>query len=182
MRTYIFPLVVGALLAGGVSAQERFVERTPARKIPPTHNMEQAGFSDQISPHAIPGNTRFDYVGYIGGAKWPHTGGLFSKGPVVSTGPLDTGTFGQDFGGFLGHTGRVFLAPSANPSAGETIARQYRTQGPPVPNLLAWRPIRKLVIAHREGGEGGEHGHAEAGHGESGHGESGHGGEGPEHP
>jgi hypothetical protein len=117
--------------------------------------MERAGYPNTLGSHALPGVSRFDAVGYIGGAR------LVGNGPLVrgngpATGPVMDGTFGQDFGGFFGHSGRVFLAASNDPSVGPVLAREYRTFNPHVPTPSTVRPLRRAILKARENREGHE--------------------------
>jgi hypothetical protein len=148
------PTTVFVLFAASAQAQDekRCVERTPPYLLPHVHTMEAAGCPSSVAWYAIPGVTRFDAMGYIGGASLRNN----SPHPLRSqaTGPVLAGTFGQDFGGFAGNTGRVFLAPTMDPANGHPIARDYRTDGPHVPNIFAWRPIRKAVIEAKDAHEG----------------------------
>lgn len=99
------------LLAGDAAAQSRFVERTPPYRVPVEHTMQRAGEPLHVARFAAPSVTRFDSAGYVGGNR--------------------DGTFGTDFTGlplpFRRRPGRIFRIPSANPSAGQSIARGYRT-------------------------------------------------------
>jgi hypothetical protein len=82
-------------------------------------------------------------------------------------GPLTAGTFGTDFGCLLSHTGRVFLASSAEPSLGHAVAPNYSTVVPHFANVIGLRPLRRSVIEAREAvkgehkAQGGHEGHAE---------------------
>jgi len=144
---WAFPAVL--LATQLAAAQERFVARTPLPHHPPAHTMERAGNPQRIAPWAVPGISRYSAGGYVGGACLKGNS-AFCKGPVLATGPLATGTFGWDFAGFKLHSGRVFLAPSADPSAGSPIARNYRADGPHVPDVVSLRPFRRAVLEKRE--------------------------------
>ncbi|HEV3386690.1 MAG TPA: hypothetical protein VG097_17875 [Gemmata sp.] len=154
MRSFLGSVAI-YFLCSVASGQDgtRFVERTPLPLKPVPHTMERVGNPASATSYALPGVTRFDAGGYVGGARLLGNG-PFSRGSAVATGPLNTGTFGTDFGGFLGHTGRVFLAPSANPSVGPAVARSYRTDGPRIPNPSSFRPIRKSILEAKEAGKG----------------------------
>jgi hypothetical protein len=161
---------------------DRFVQRAPCPRNPPEHSMERAGYPQSVKSHAVPSVTRYDHAGYIGGASVCNNC-LRARGPGSATGPVTTGTFGTDYGGVHAHLGRVFLAPSYDPSCGHPIYLSYRAEGPRVPDPLALRPFRNAVLAaheatgcghaeggHCEGGHGGEAGHAlEGGEGKGGH-------------
>ncbi|MFO0802443.1 MAG: hypothetical protein U0791_04890 [Gemmataceae bacterium] len=145
MRVAILTL----LFASPAIAQDRFVERTPLPRTPVDHTMQRAGNPRQIAWWAQPGVGRKDAGGYVGGGS--HKGnGLLVKGPVVVTGPVEDGTFGTDYVGLRMRMGRVFLAPSADPGHGPAVARNYRTDGPHVPDVFAWRPLRKAVLEKKE--------------------------------
>lgn len=154
MRWIVAPMALCLLIAAAASGQDekRCAERTPPSPFPQVHSMKQSGYSASVAPYGVPSVTRYDAVGYIGGAS------LLGNGPhplrSKATGPLVTGTFGQDFGGFAGNTGRVFLAPTVDPGIGPAIYKDYRTDGPYVPNIFAFRPLRKLVIEKRDAREG----------------------------
>ena len=87
--------------------------------------------------------------GYIGGGS-VRGNSILAEGPASATGPISEGVFGTDFTGFQMRMGRVFLAPSANPAAGPRIARNYRTDGPHVPDVFAIRPFRKAILEKKE--------------------------------
>src|SRR5215207_5408829 len=108
------------IVASTCSAQERFVDRTPAQVFPQPHTMSRAGNSASVAWWATPSVGRFDTGGYIGGAKL-FGNGLFSRGAAAATGPTTDGTFGLDFTGFRTRPGRVFLASSPDPSRGTPI-------------------------------------------------------------
>ena len=154
MRAAILTL----LLASQVSAQDRFVERTPLPKRPIENTMERAGNPRRVAWWAVPSVKKHDAMGYIGGGS-VKSNNLLARGPYSATGPTHDGTIGSDFAGFHMRMGRVFLAPSADPSRGNNIAHAYRTDGPHVPDIFALRPLRKAVlekkedIEHRHGGE-----------------------------
>ena len=134
--------------------------------------MERAGYPLSVKPHAIPSVTRFDHGGYVGGGSL-FGNSLRASGPGSALGPTQTGTYGTDFGGFAAHLGRVFLAPSADPSRGHPAYLAYRTDGPRIVDVFALRPLRKAVLEQREGvhelkyGKEGGHGGGE-GHGPEG--------------
>jgi hypothetical protein len=154
MRSFLGAVAIYFLCAAASGQDEkRFVERTPLPLKPVPHTMERAGNPASMASYAIPGVTRFDAGGYVGGARLLGNG-PFSRSSVVATGPLTTGTFGTDFGGFLGHTGRVFLAPSANASVGPAVARSYRTDGPRIPNPSSFRPFRRSILEAKEASQG----------------------------
>jgi hypothetical protein len=154
MQSFFRSVAACALFAMAASGQDgtRFVERTPLPLRPVPHTMERAGNPASVASYAIPGVTRFDAGGYVGGARLLGNG-PFARGSTVATGPLNTGTFGTDFGGFLRHPDRVFLAPSANPSVGPVVSWNYRTDGPRIPNPSSFRPIRKSILEAKEAGQ-----------------------------
>ncbi|MFM8271641.1 MAG: hypothetical protein ACKODX_04820 [Gemmata sp.] len=154
---------------------QRIVERTPCPRIPLEHSMARAGYPLAVSPHAVPSLTRFDNAGYIGGGSLKGND-LLARGPGSATGPVCDGTFGTDFTGFRQHLGRVFLAPSVDPSRGPSFQKLYNADGPRVVDVLALRPLRKAVLEKREDSEHRRHGGE--GHGAEGHGKEGHKGEG----
>jgi hypothetical protein len=143
---YAFPLLL--LIASESPAQDRFVERTPLRK-PVDHTMQRAGNPRNIAWWARPSVSKYDAMGYIGGGSLKGNS-LLAKGPFSATGPSDTGTVGMDFAGFKMRMGRVFLAPSADPSHGSSITRNYRTDGAHIPDIFALRPFRKAVLEKKE--------------------------------
>ena len=149
--------ILGMLFASPAVAQDRFVERTPAPRKPVDHSMTRAGNPRSIAWWAQPSVGRHDVGGYVGGGTLKNNTPL-AKGPGAVTGPTEDGTFGTDFAGFRTRMGRVFLAPSADPSRAPSIARAYRTDGPHVPDVFAWRPFRKAVLEKKDDfGSGGEH-------------------------
>lgn len=141
---------------GTASAQdgERFAERTPPRP-PVAHTQAQSGYSGSVAWWAVPGVSRYEAGGYVGGARVGHNNAL-AKGVGAATGPLQDGTFGWDFVGFHVRPGRVFLRPSADPSRGREISRLYRTDGPKVPDPIAAQPFNKAVREAKEEHRGGE--------------------------
>ncbi|HEY1186210.1 MAG TPA: hypothetical protein VGE74_01075 [Gemmata sp.] len=158
---------------------QRIAERTPAPRAPVAHSAARAGYPLNVKPHAIPSVTRFDYAGYVGGGSIRNNN-LLASGPGSALGvPQSLGTYGTDFGGFRAHLGRVFLAPSTDPSAGKSLQSLYDGDGPRVVDVLALRPLRKAVLAKREDAERAAHG--KEGHGsEAAHGDAGHASEGGE--
>ncbi|WP_439620623.1 hypothetical protein [Gemmata sp.] len=135
--------------------QDRFVERTPSRHVPLVHTMERAGYPTSVKPHAIPSVPPQYTGGYIGGARLFHGNRPLAKGPYAAPGPVRDGTYGIDYAGITMRPGRVFLAPSYDPSIGPTIAQSYRAEGPVVPDVFSLRPLRKAVIEAREDKHGG---------------------------
>ncbi|MDB5311702.1 MAG: hypothetical protein JWO38_5904 [Gemmataceae bacterium] len=144
--------VAWCLFASTAPAQDgtRFAERTPLPHLPPAHTMERAGNPQTVARWAIPGGTRSETGGYVGGGSL-RGNRIFATGPGAVTGPAAGGTFGWDFVGLRGRSGRVFLAPSADPSAGSMIGRNYRTDGPQyIPDVVSLRPFRRAVLEKKE--------------------------------
>ena len=141
--------ILTLLIASPSFAQDRFVERTPLPRKPVEHTMQRAGNPRTIAPWAVPSVTRYEAGGYIGGGS-VRGNSILAEGPASATGPISEGVFGTDFTGFQMRMGRVFLAPSANPAAGPSIARNYRTDGPHVPDVFAIRPFRKAILEKKE--------------------------------
>lgn len=141
--------ILSILFASPAMAQDRFVERTPLPKKEIDHTMERAGNPRRIAWWAAPSVKKHDAVGYIGGGSVKGTS-LSARGPYSATGPTLDGTVGSDFAGFHLRMGRVFLAPSADPSQGNNIAHAYRTDGPHVPDIFTLRPLRKAVLEKKE--------------------------------
>ncbi|MBY0398457.1 MAG: hypothetical protein K2X91_18575 [Thermoleophilia bacterium] len=162
---------------------QRIAERTPCPHTPVEHSAARAGFPLTVKPHAIPSVTRFDHGGYIGGGSLKGNS-LIARGPASAVGvPQQLGTFGTDFGGYRAHLGRVFLAPSFDPSRGPSAQKLYNADGPRVVDVFALRPLRKAILEAREHAEEEKHGgeHGKGGHGaEGGHGEKGGEGKGGE--
>jgi hypothetical protein len=148
-------VVAVGLVVSAASAQERFVERAPPPKHPPADTMARAGYPQAVARWAIPGVTRTEAGGYVGGGSL-RGNRILARGPFAAAGPRLDGTFGWDFAGFQVRPGRVFLAPSADPAAGAVVARNYRTDGPHVPDVINLRPVRRAVLEKREAV--GEHG------------------------
>jgi hypothetical protein len=145
---------------------QRIAERTPPAIWPREHSAERAGYSQSVSRIAIPGVTRFDNGGYVGGASLRNNN-LLARGPGSATGPITDGTFATDYTGVRANLGRVFLASSDDPSRGNPIYLAYRAEGHRVPDVFALRPFRKAFLEAREGGEE-KHGGEEGAHGEEG--------------
>ena len=141
--------ILTILIASPAFAQDRFVERTPMPRKPVEYTMPRAGNPRSIAPWAVPSVTRYEAGGYIGGGSVKGNS-ILAKGPASATGPIGEGVYGTDFAGFRMRMGRVFLAPSANPAAGPSIARNYRTDGPHVPDVFAIRPFRKAILEKKE--------------------------------
>lgn len=159
--------------AGDHSFLDRFAQRAPLPRANIEHSMARAGYPQSVSPHAVPSVTRFDNAGYIGGGSLRNNN-LCARGPGSAVGPIYDGTFGTDFTGLRAHLGRVFLAPSDDPSRGRDFYRGYSAEGPRLTDVFALRPFRKAVLEKRADVEEKKHG-KEGGHGsEAGHGEGGH--------
>ena len=141
--------ILAILIASPAFAQERFVERTPLPRKPVEHSMQRAGNPIKIAWWAVPSVSKYDAAGYIGGGSLKGNS-VLATGPYTATGPTDTGTFGTDFAGFRMRMGRVFLAPSADSHHASNITRNYRTDGPHVPDIFAIRPLRKAVLEKKE--------------------------------
>jgi hypothetical protein len=138
--------------------EPRFAARAPLPLVAPPNTLARAGNSDTVAPWAIPGVTRYEAGGYVGG------GSLKSSQPLrrstAAVGAPGDGTFGLDFVGFRHRPGRVFLAPSPDPSDGVPIADNYKTDVVFPKDVFNIRPVRKAVLERREerdhGGEGHE--------------------------
>jgi hypothetical protein len=156
MRGYQWTLVLCGTLVPCASGDEgkQFVQRTPAPIHPYVQTMDRAGNPNTLANHTLPSVTRFDAVGYVGGARLLGNGPK-ARGGEPATGPIHDGVFGSDFGGFFGHTGRVFLAPSADPSRGPVLAHAYRTETPNLPTPATVRPLKRAILKKREEKEGG---------------------------
>jgi hypothetical protein len=169
---WLVPVVV-AWSAGSAVAQDghRFVERAPVQKHLGPSSQWTAGNSASVACWAVPSPSKCYTAGYVGGASLLHGNNPCARGPCVAPGPVTTGTFGWDFGGFRMRPGRVFLAPSPSGANRSVIANHYRAEDPfHVPDVFALRPFRKAVLEKHEakeerhgggehaGGHGGEHG------------------------
>jgi len=141
--------ILASLLASPAFAQDRMAERTPLPRTPVDHTMQRAGNPRQVARWAQPSVGRRDMGGYVGGGSLKGNG-MLAKGPIVVTGPTEDGTFGTDYVGVRMRMGRVFLAPSADPARGSNVTRNYRTDGPHIPDVFAWRPFRKAVLEKKE--------------------------------
>lgn len=141
--------------------------RTPAPLWPAPHTMERAGYSLEVRQRAIPSVTCYEKGGYVGGTRLFHNNKPFARGPISGAGPQQEGTYAIDFGGFRQRLGRVFLAPSNDPSRGYPINWNYIAEGPRVTDIFAIRPFRKAVLEKHEDIEERKHGHE--GHVEGGH-------------
>jgi hypothetical protein len=111
--------------------------------------MERAGNPTRVSRFAVPTVTAANAGGYVGGGRL-FGNRVLARGHGAVTGPNYAGTFGTDYAGLHVRPGRVFLAPSYDPSVGPTIARSYRTGGHYPPDVFALRPFRKAVIEAKE--------------------------------
>ena len=164
---------------------DRYVQRAPCPRRPVDHmSMERAGYPQSVRAHAVPSVGENYNSGYVGGRRVLHNN-LCGRGPGSATGPITEGVYATDWTGFREHMGRVFLAPSPDPSKGRYWYRGYLPEGPRVTDVFAIRPLRKAILEKHEDmekrhghGEEGHGGHEEGGHGEGGHGEAGHGAEG----
>jgi len=137
VRIYlVLPVAVVACCVPAVAADpDRFVERTPLPKHPPDHTPERAGLICPVARYAVPGVSRYEAGGYVGG------GALFRGG---GRGPCD-GTFGWDYVGFGWRPGRVFLGWLNDRPGQSALARKYATDGPRVPDVIAAQPVRRAV-------------------------------------
>jgi hypothetical protein len=142
-------LAVLIISSASALGQERFVERAPLPRHPQPHTMQRSGDSRRIAPWATRSVSRFEAGAYIGGGSLK-ANSLLATGAASTAGPTTDGTFGTDFAGFHMRMGRVFLAPSADPSCGNSMARSYRTDGPHVPDIFALRPFRKACLEKQE--------------------------------
>src|SRR5947208_6565642 len=109
------PAAVAVLVVGSVAADDapRFAERTPLPRYPAAHTQERAGNPQTVAPWAVPGVSKSETGGSVGG------------------------TFGWDFIGFRRRPGRVFLAALAAPARKPEHAAGYRTEGPHVPDVFS---------------------------------------------
>ena len=159
----VFLASCAAIPDHGPHREPRVVERTPLPRVAPPNTLERAGNSNCIAPWAIPGVTSHEAGGYIGGGSLIHNNRPLAKGIGSTAGAPGDGTFGLDFVGFGHRPGRVFLAPSPDPSAGVAIADNYKTDAHYPKDVFNIRPLRKAVVEKREdaherrhGGEGHE--------------------------
>jgi hypothetical protein len=146
---------------------QRCAMRTPRPYWPAPHTMERAGYPQEISRCSQPSVACYDRPGYIGGTKLFHNNNLLTRNPTAVTGPIQDGTFATDYAGVRGHLGRVFLAPSNDPSRGFALSRGYCSEGPRVVDIFAIRPLRNAVIEKHEDAK--ERKHGKECHGEGGH-------------
>jgi hypothetical protein len=129
MRSWLTGLTLLLAVSFAVAEEpKRFVERTPRVKYPPQHTAERAGNPTGLSRWAVLTPTPGTAGGYI------------------------SGTYGTDHVGPLRRYGRIFRAPSADPSRGASIADNYSTDAAPVKDVFALRPFRKAVIEAKEAG------------------------------
>ena len=169
------PLALAGLVLVSLSAAraddrpflQRCAERTPLPRTPVEHTAERAGYPLGVSRMAQPTYGRYDHGGYLGGASLRNNN-LLARGPGSAVGPVYDGTYGTDYTGFREHLGRVFLAPSADPSLGRPIYLAYSPEGRRLTDVFALRPLRKAVLEKREDAEERQHG-KEGGHGDAGH-------------
>jgi hypothetical protein len=166
------------------SRLDRFAQRAPRPCLlpyPVDHmSMARAGYPQSVRKNAVPSVTDLYNGGYVGGRRVLHNN-LAGRGPGSATGPIYTGVFAVDWTGFRQHMGRVFLAPSVDPSKGRYFYRGYWAEGPRLVDIGTIRPLRKAVLEARHDaehghGENGHNGHGDA-HGDA-HGEHGHSPEG----
>jgi len=124
MRRGVLAVCVAGLLGPAVAAEDapRYAERTPLPHRPAAHTQERAGNPATVAPWAVPGVSRYEAGGSVGG------------------------TFGWDFVGFRLRPGRVFRMAASNPEH----AAGYRTQGPHVPDVFSLRPFRRAVLEKNE--------------------------------
>jgi hypothetical protein len=143
--------------------EPRVAERTPLPRVAPPFTTERSGNSDTVAPWAIGSVTKYESGGYIGGGSIKSNRPL-ARGVGSATGAPGDGTFGLDFIGFHHRPGRVFLAPSPDPSAGVPIANNYVTDVKFPKDVFNIRPVRKAVLEHREAAEERRHGGEGEGH------------------
>lgn len=119
--------LVALLLCSVAVAQEpqRFVERTPPAKFPPAHTFDRAGNPTALSRFAVP-------------APQPGTAG----GNV-------NGVFGTGYVGRPQRYDRIFRIPA---DRGRSLASNYSTTVPPIPDVFALRPFRNAVLGAKEAG------------------------------
>ncbi len=132
MRPFAAALALAACPAAA-SADERFVERVPYPHVPIVQSQQQAGYPQQVKPHAVPGvNHSKEAGGYVLGRPQPGTGS--------ATG----GTFGWDHVGHPKAPKRWSFAPSINLAKSNTWDG-YDAEGPKVKDIFAVRPFRRAV-------------------------------------
>lgn len=140
--------------------EPRFAERAPLPLVPPPNTLARAGNPEEVAPWAIGSVTKYESGGYIGGGSIK-SNRVLARGVGTNTGAPGDGTFGLDFIGFHHTPGRVFLAPSPDPSAGVPIAENYKTDVVFPKDVFNIRPVRKAVVERRHEAEerrhGGEH-------------------------
>jgi len=100
-------------------------------RLQPVHHLLRIGDAD-----------RHTTGGYIGGTRL-FGNRSFARGDAAPAGPVTNSTYGTDSTGLRGRPGRVFLRESNDPSRGADVARNYRTDGPHVPDVVAALPLRK---------------------------------------
>jgi hypothetical protein len=167
-------VLVSLPLVGGADDRpllQRIAERTPMPRMTIEHSAERAGYPLGVSRLSTPSVTRFDNGGYVGGASLRNNN-LLARGPGSAIGPVYDGTYATDYTGLRAHLGRVFLAPSDDPSRGRPIYLAYRAEGHRIPDPFALRPLRKAVLEAREDREEMKHG-KEGGHAPEGAGKEG---------
>lgn len=130
--------------------EPRFVERTPLPRVAPPNTLARAGNPDALAPWAIPSVTSHEAGGYIGGGSLCKNNRPLTRGAGTTAGAPGDGTYGLDFIGFGHRPGRVFLAPSPDPSAGTPIAENYKTDTHYPKDVFNIRPVRKAVLEKRE--------------------------------
>ncbi|MCE9564373.1 MAG: hypothetical protein K8U57_20240 [Planctomycetes bacterium] len=162
MRSFAIAAVLLSVASGSAFGQDRFVERAPIPRLEIPHTMERAGNPLSVNRFAIPSVPAHNAGGYIGGQRLFGHRAFLTKGALSSPGAVAVGTYGTDYAGITVRPGRVFLAPSYDPSIGPTVARAYRTDGPQVTDVFALRPVRKAVLEAREDREGHSTGHGTA--------------------
>ena len=130
--------------------EPRYVERTPLPRVAPPNTLARAGNSDTLAPWAIPSVTAHEAGGYVGGGSLCKNNRPLARGAGSTAGAPGDGTFGLDYIGVTSRPGRVFLAPSPDPSAGVAIADNYKTDTHYPKDVFNIRPVRKAVLEKRE--------------------------------
>jgi hypothetical protein len=124
----------------------RFAERAPPPFTPAVRTPALLGYPQSVRPHAVPAVTKYETVGYVGGARlWGNN--VTSHAPP--TGNTTDGTFGKDFVGFGWRPGRIFLG-AGEPHKPSNFYRGYLTDVKFPTDVFALRPLRKAILEKKE--------------------------------